>query len=52
MVFTTGDPKYYLFSPVDNNGINTGVSPFPVLKSNLQNDIKKALAKGRGNAGI
>lgn len=46
-VFITGDPKYYLFSQI-YNGCDTGLH-FPVLKSRLRNDIKKALAHGYGN---
>lgn len=46
-VFTTGDPKYYLFCQI-HNGCDSGL-PIPVLKSELREDIRKALSQGWGN---
>ncbi len=51
MVFETGDPKFYLFSAITDQGIATGLQ-FPVQKSRLQDDIRSALRNGWGNAGI
>ena len=51
MVFRTGDDKYYLFSQLDPNGCATGLQ-FPVKKSDLKPDIKRALAHGWGNCGL
>lgn len=52
MVFETGDAKYYLFSQLYPGPtlIQTGLQ-FPVLKKDLRDDIRKALAHGWGNAG-
>ena len=47
-VFETGDSRYYLFDPIDGNGCSYCMA-FPVLKKELQPDIKRALAHGYGN---
>ena len=52
MVFTSGDPKYYLFSAIDNQGIAVGIPSFPVLKKDLRDDIRHALLHGCGNSNI
>lgn len=39
-VFTTGDPKYLLFSQLDPSGNQTGLM-FPVAKSDLRRDWRK-----------
>jgi len=49
MVFTTGDDKFYLFAQIDPDGCQTGLQ-FPVRKSDLQPEIRRALANGWGNA--
>jgi hypothetical protein len=48
-VFETGDPKFYLFSTIAPDGTEGGLQ-FPVLKKNLRPDIRRALARGCGNA--
>lgn len=49
MVFETGDPKFYLFSQLfPKTDISTGLQ-FPVLKVDLEPDVKRALAHGWGN---
>jgi hypothetical protein len=48
MVFETGDAKYYFFMPIFDGCLST--CGFPVLKSRLQPDIKRALRHGWGNA--
>jgi hypothetical protein len=49
MVFRTGDDKFYLFVLVDSHGCFTELQ-FPVRKSDLRPEIRKALAHGWGNA--
>ena len=49
MVFTTGDPKFYLFCPLDKDG-NQGGIQIPVKRADLRDDIRRALAHGWGNA--
>lgn len=44
-VLTTGSARHYLFCPLD-----MPMDPFPVLKADLQPQIRSALAHGRGNA--
>lgn len=52
MVFRSGDPKYYLFSQLlPGPGLVASGLQWPVLKSRLREDIKRALANGWGNAG-
>jgi hypothetical protein len=51
MVFETGSPKHYLFSQLDPSGCATTLQ-FPVLKTDLRDDIRRALAHGWGNAGL
>lgn len=51
MVLVTGSDKYYLFCQLDPSGCQTGLQ-FPVLKSDLQPDIRAALAHGWGNADL
>lgn len=46
-VFRTGDDKFYLFDPCAPDG-TSGCVQFPVLKSRLRNDIRRALANGVG----
>lgn len=48
-VFITQSPKHYLFCQIDPNGCDTGLH-IPVLKANLQRDVKSALANGWGHA--
>jgi hypothetical protein len=48
-VFETGDPKYYLFDPLDANDCS-GCIQFPVLKANLRADIRRMLRHGAGNS--
>lgn len=49
-VFTTGDDKYLLFQPVDARGIAYDLPAFPVLRSRLRDDVRRALANGWGHA--
>ena len=49
-VFKTGSEKHYLFSCV-KDGVFTGLQ-FPVLKKDLNPEIKRALNHGWGNAEI
>ena len=51
MVFRTGDDRWYLFAQLYPGPglIQTGLQ-FPVEKSNLRDDIRRALAHGWGNA--
>ena len=51
MVFETGSPRHYLFSQLDPSGCQTGLQ-FPVAKTDLRPDIRKALAHGWGNASL
>lgn len=51
MVFETGSAKHYLFCQLDPHGYATGLQT-PVLKTDLQPDIRRALAHGVGNANI
>lgn len=44
-VFTTGSDRHYLFVLVQNSEIFK-----PVLKSDLRNDVRRALAHGTGHA--
>lgn len=46
-VFRTGSDKHYLFCQIDRDGCDTGLH-VPVLKSELQPAIRRALAKGVG----
>ena len=46
-VLRTGDDRYYLFDAIDERGCSTGLQ-FPVLKSRLRTDVKRALAHGWG----
>jgi hypothetical protein len=48
-VFQTGDQKFYLFSSIAPDG-REGELQFPVLKTNLRDDIRRALAHGWGNS--
>lgn len=48
-VFTTGDPKHYLFCPLYGETSITWGDPFPVLKSSLPREWRRALANGWGN---
>ena len=41
MVFTTGNPKYLLFCPMDKTGQFMGTIQFPVLKKDLNRNWKK-----------
>jgi hypothetical protein len=50
-VYATGDDKFYLFAQVCPAGYFTGLS-FPVRKSELRDDVRRALANGWGNAGM
>ena len=42
-VFTTGDPAYLLFCPMDSTGHVMGTIQFPILKKNLRRDWRKFL---------
>lgn len=44
-VFTTGSRRHYLFVLVQNSDIQT-----PVLKTDLKDDVRRALAHGWGHA--
>jgi hypothetical protein len=44
-VFTTGSDRHYLFSCVQNPAIS-----MPVLKADLKDDVRRALAHGWGHA--
>jgi hypothetical protein len=46
-VFTTGDERYYLFDSLDAHGCSTGLQ-FPVKKSDLRPDVRRALRHGCG----
>jgi hypothetical protein len=48
-VFETGDSQWYLFDQMDSYGCSTTLQ-FPVLKSDLQPEIRKMLRHGCGNA--
>jgi hypothetical protein len=48
-VFKTGDEKFYLFDPLDENDCSR-CNAFPVRKSLLRPDIRRALAHGYGNS--
>lgn len=48
-VFKTGDDKWYLFDPLDAYDCSVSMQ-FPVLKSRLRNDLRRALANGCGNS--
>jgi hypothetical protein len=48
-VFKTGDDRWYLFDPLDKDDCST-CSQFPVLKSSLRSDIRRALSHGVGNS--
>lgn len=51
MVLETGDARYYMFVPIYPDGCLTS-DGFPVLKSRLRDNIRRALRHGCGNAGI
>lgn len=44
-VFTTGSDRYYMFQPLD-----VAMEPFPVLKTDLRDDVRSALRNGWGHA--
>lgn len=48
-VYTTGDPKRYLFDMVDTKGCSTGIQ-FPVEKQRLRDQVRRALSHGWGNS--
>jgi hypothetical protein len=48
-VFETGDPKFYLFDPLDKDDCS-GCIQFPVRKADLRPDIRRALSHGYGNS--
>lgn len=48
-VFTTGDDRFYLFSAVDELRCATGLQ-FPVRKTALRDDVRRALHHGWGHA--
>ena len=50
MVFTTGDARYYWFQTLDQDECAVVGMAFPVRKSDLRDDIRRALAHGWGNA--
>jgi hypothetical protein len=47
-VFTTGNPKFYLFSALAPDGTEGGLQ-FPVRKTDLRDDIRRMLQHGCGN---
>lgn len=49
-VFNSGDPKYYLFDPIDKHDCSLCCA-FPVRKTELKAEYKRALAHGWGNTG-
>lgn len=49
-VFQTGDDKYYLFDPLHPDYGTSMCMAFPVLKKELRDDLRRALAHGCGNA--
>lgn len=51
MVFRTGDSRFYLFAQLDPHGHATGLQ-FPVRKSELRDEVRRALANGWGNSGL
>lgn len=44
-VFESGDPKYYLFDPLDRDGCSL-CNQFPILKKDLKDDVRRALRHG------
>ena len=48
-VFESGDPKYYLFDMITEDGISTCFQ-VPVPKNQLKPHIRSALRNGWGNA--
>ena len=46
-VFETGDPKFYLFDPLDEYGCSTCMQ-FPVRKAELKPEYRRALRHGWG----
>ncbi len=48
-VFVTGDPRFYLFSAIAPDG-SEGALQFPVRKTDLRPDIRRAFANGWGNS--
>ena len=48
-VFATGDARWYLFDQLDEHGCSTTLQ-FPVKKSDLKPEIRRALAHGWGNS--
>ena len=51
MVFETGSSRHYLFSQLAPDGTQTGLQ-WPVLKSDLQPEVRRMLRAGYGNAGV
>lgn len=48
-VLETADPQWYLFVPMIGETSSMGSLQIPVLKKDLRDDIRHALANGRGN---
>jgi hypothetical protein len=48
-VFTTGSDRHYLFDPLDEDGCSL-CNAFPVLKSDLKPELRRALRHGWGNS--
>lgn len=48
-VFTTGSDRHYIFDPIDAHGCSYCVG-FPVLKADLEPEIRRALRHGWGNS--
>lgn len=46
-VFETGDPRFYLFDPIDPYGCST-CNQFPVRKTDLKPSIRRLLRHGVG----
>lgn len=49
-VFTTGDPRTYLFSPLLGESSMHGDGAFPVEKRRLRDALRRALAHRHGNS--
>ena len=49
-VFETADARYYLFDALIGESSVSGGNQFPVLKSDLRDDIRRGLRHGVGNS--
>ena len=46
--YRSGDPQFYIFVPVRNGAEST--LQIPVAKARLRGEVRRALARGQGNA--